>query len=57
MKEIIRNNEIYIYILELDQNKYYVGQTNKIEQRISEHFNGDGANFTKNINQKKLLEH
>ncbi len=56
MKEIIRDSEIYIYILELDQNKYYVGQTHKIEQRKLEHFNGDGSNFTKMYKPKKIIK-
>ena len=55
MKEIIRENEIFIYILALDQDKYYVGQTNKIKQRTSEHFNGHGANYTKKYNPKKVV--
>ncbi len=36
-----------IYILKLEQNKYYVGLTKYPESRIQEHFNGTGSAFTK----------
>ncbi len=55
MKEIIRENEIIIYILELEDGKYYVGQTNKLEQRQKEHFSGEGANFTRKFKPRKLI--
>jgi predicted GIY-YIG superfamily endonuclease len=55
MKEIIRDNEICIYILTLEVEKYYVVQTNKIEQRLNEYFNGQGANFTKKYKPINLI--
>jgi len=38
---------VYIYILELQNNKYYVGKTDNIEKRIQEHMNGTASSFTK----------
>ncbi len=35
-----------IYILKLEQNKYYVGLSKYPESRIQEHFNGNGSSFT-----------
>lgn len=37
----------YIYVLELEQNKYYVGKTIDIEHRIKKHLNGGGSVWTK----------
>ena len=36
-----------IYILELENNKFYVGKTSKIEKRFNDHINGQGSEFTK----------
>ncbi len=38
---------LYIYILTLKNNKYYVGKTNDIDNRLSQHFNGYGSEWTK----------
>jgi cellular nucleic acid-binding protein len=38
---------VFIYILKLEQNKYYVGKTTNPEIRIEEHFNGSGSEWTK----------
>ncbi len=35
-----------IYILKLEQNKYYVGLSKNPDSRIQEHFNGNGSSFT-----------
>jgi hypothetical protein len=35
-----------IYILKLEQNKYYIGLSKYPESRIQEHFNGNGSSFT-----------
>ena len=37
----------YIYVLELKENKYYIGRSNNIEQRIGQHFLGNGSVWTK----------
>lgn len=42
------NCRIGLYILELEDNNYYVGITrNGLENRIMQHFVGDGAKWTK----------
>lgn len=38
---------VYIYILELEQGKYYVGKTYSPFDRILSHFNGKGSAWTK----------
>lgn len=50
---------LYIYILTLKQDKYYVGKTNKLKNRINEHFNNHGSFWTmkyKPIKIKQILE-
>ncbi len=44
-----------IYILKLEQNKYYVGLTKYPESRIQEHFNGTGSTFTKTFKPIQLI--
>lgn len=36
-----------IYILRLEKNKYYIGTTKNVLRRITEHSNGNGAQYTK----------
>ncbi len=38
---------VYIYILKLQNNKYYVGKTNNPKIRVDNHFNFSGSNWTK----------
>lgn len=38
----------YTYILKCSDGSYYVGSTNNLTLRISEHQNGEGAKYTKN---------
>jgi predicted GIY-YIG superfamily endonuclease len=47
---------VYIYILELQENKFYVGKTNNPTFRLEQHFNESGALFTKIFKPLKLLE-
>jgi putative endonuclease len=46
----------YLYVLLLQNNYYYVGITLYPKERILNHFNGLGANFTKRNIPKKLVE-
>lgn len=55
---------VYIYVLELTNNKYYIGKTNNPDFRLAQHFN-DESNFklkykssywTKKYKPIKLLE-
>jgi predicted GIY-YIG superfamily endonuclease len=42
-----RKLNIWLYIIRLSEDKYYVGQTNNINKRLSQHFNGNGSSWTK----------
>jgi len=37
----------FIYILQLGQNKWYVGRTNNLQQRIQQHMDNEGCEWTK----------
>mgnify|MGYP006448944317 CR=1 FL=1 len=41
------NKETYIYKLDLENGKKYVGKTNNVDRRMNQHFNGNGAKVTK----------
>lgn len=43
-----------IYVLELEQGKYYVGKTTKCEKRIQDHINNLGAEYTKKYKPIKI---
>lgn len=45
----------WMYILECSDNSYYVGSTNDLELRISQHESGEGANHTKNRLPVKMV--
>ena len=45
-----------IYILELENNKYYIGKTNNISDRILSHFNENGSSWTKRYHPIKVIE-
>lgn len=47
---------VYIYILSLMNNKYYVGKTNNPNFRLDNHFNSNGSFWTKKYKPIKLLE-
>jgi hypothetical protein len=47
---------IYIYVLELENNKYYVGKTLNPNLRLDQHFNSSGSQWTKKYKPKKVLE-
>ena len=46
----------YIYVLELEDERYYIGRTSNIVQRMNEHFRGDGALYTKKHKPIKIKE-
>lgn len=46
----------YIYVLALNNNKYYIGKTSNPNFRIEQHFNFNGSNWTKKYKQIKILE-
>ena len=44
----------YVYILECADGSYYTGSTRNLEQRLWQHQNGLGANFTRKHRGAKL---
>jgi predicted GIY-YIG superfamily endonuclease len=44
-----------IYVLALENDKYYVGKTCNLARRLDEHYNGDGAAWTKLYKPLKCL--
>ena len=47
---------VYIYILLLQKNKYYVGKTTRPKFRLIEHFNSGGSAWTKKYKPVKILQ-
>ena len=52
---------VTIYILELEDNKYYIGRSKKktdagVQSRIKAHFNGKGASWTKKYQPIKIVD-
>jgi len=45
----------YMYILKCNDNTYYTGSTKNLERRLSQHQNGEGANYTKKRLPVKLI--
>lgn len=46
----------YLYVLELEGGKYYVGITNNVQRRVEQHKRGEGAEWTKKYKMVKLAE-
>jgi hypothetical protein len=47
---------VFIYIIKLEQGKYYVGKTNNPQFRLERHFNSEGSEWTKIYKPLKILE-
>ena len=47
---------VYIYILQLENGKYYIGKTTNPEFRLKSHFNSNGSEWTKIYKPLKVLE-
>jgi hypothetical protein len=47
---------IYIYVLELENNKYYVGKTKNPKIRLENHFNNNGSMWTKKYKPIRIIE-
>jgi len=47
---------VFIYVLQLENNKYYIGKTNNPEFRIEQHFNSSGSEWTKKYKPIELIE-
>lgn len=46
----------FLYVLKLQNNKYYVGITKDIDQRFQEHVAGKGSWFTKLYKPEKIIQ-
>ena len=47
---------IYIYVIKLEQGKYYVGKTSNPQFRLQSHFDSNGSEWTKIYKPLKILE-
>lgn len=47
---------VYIYVLQLEKSKYYVGKTTNPKFRLEQHFNSSGSQYTKKYTPLKVLE-
>jgi hypothetical protein len=47
---------VYIYVLELNDGKYYIGKTDNPEYRLESHFNSTGSTWTKLHKPLNVLE-
>jgi len=47
---------VFIYILQLENNKYYVGKTNNPQFRLEQHFNSTGSAWTTKYKPLSVLE-
>ena len=46
----------FVYVLQLEQNNYYIGITMNLNMRWAQHCDGNGAGFTKLYKPIKILE-
>ncbi len=47
---------VFIYVLQLEQGKYYIGKTNNPQFRLESHFNSNGSEWTKTYKPLRVLE-
>lgn len=47
----------YLYALELQHNKYYIGRTNNVDKRVNDHLLGYGAEWTRHYRVIRLIEY
>ena len=47
---------VFIYTLQLEQGKYYIGKTNNPKFRLDSHFNSNGSEWTKLYKPLNILE-
>jgi hypothetical protein len=47
---------VFVYVLQLEHSKYYIGKTTNPINRINQHFNGNGSNWTKMHKPIQLIE-
>lgn len=51
-----RNNGKCIYVLKLENGKYYVGSTNNLQRRLSQHILGQGCMWTQKYKPCNIIE-
>ena len=47
---------VFIYILQLEKSKYYIGKTTNPSFRLDQHFNSDGSNWTKKYKPLSVID-
>ena len=47
---------VFIYAIQLQKEKYYIGKTNNPQFRLDNHFNSTGSEWTKKYNPIKVIE-
>lgn len=47
---------VFIYVIQLEQCKYYIGKTNNPEFRLQSHFNSNGSEWTKLYKPLSVIE-
>lgn len=52
----VQINEVKLYVLELENNKYYVGKTTDVSRRFDQHKNGDGSSWTSKYKPIRIIE-
>jgi predicted GIY-YIG superfamily endonuclease len=52
----IDSNKDYIYVLKLIDDRYYIGRSQNIVQRIEDHFSGNGSIYTKKYKPLSVIE-
>ena len=45
------NKETFIYKLDLEDGKIYIGKTGNVQKRMKQHFSGHGARVKKKLNR------
>lgn len=57
-KDILNNinPKLSIYVLQLENNKYYIGKTKNLNFRMDQHFDSNGSTWTQINKPLKLLE-
>lgn len=50
------NKELTIYVLELKNDKYYIGKSTNINRRMKQHFKGKGSSWTRLYKPVKIYE-
>jgi len=47
---------VFVYVLQLEQGKYYIGKTNNPQFRLEQHFHSNGSAWTQKYKPLKVIE-